>query len=398
MSKSKGNVLDPLDLADGIELDALVQKRTTGLMQPEMAPKIEKATRKEFPKGIPAYGTDALRMTFASLATQGRDIKFDLGRIEGYRNFCNKLWNATRYVLMNTEGHDCGGAGASFGLAERWIASRMQEVAREVETGFAEYRFDLASQAIYGFVWDEYCSWYLELSKATLTDANETAARKRGTRHTLVNVLENMLCLLHPLMPFITEELWGRVAPLAGREGPTIMLAGWPAADESRVDRAATEEMRWVMDFITAIRNVRGERDIAPAKPLPVLVQGDSARERDWLEANRRDIESLARTASIDWVAGDAAVPESALALVGACKVLVPLGALLDRDAELKRLAQEIDKVQKNLDRAHAKLSNREFRGRAPAAVIEQEEARVREFNAALEKLREQRERVEQIL
>ncbi len=398
MSKSKGNVLDPLDLADGIELEALVRKRTTGLMQPEMAPKIEKATRKEFPKGIPAYGTDALRITFASLATQGRDIKFDLGRIEGYRNFCNKLWNATRYVLMNTEGHDCGGAGASFGLAERWIASRLHEVTREFESAFTEYRFDLASQAIYGFVWDEYCSWYLELSKATLTDANETAARKRGTRHTLVNVLEDMLCLLHPLMPFITEELWQRVAPLAGREGPTIMLASWPAADEAHVDRAATEEMRWVMDFITAIRNVRGERDIAPAKALPVLVQGDNARERDWLAANRRDIESLARTASIDWVAGDAAVPESALALVGACKVLVPLGALIDRDAELKRLAQEIDKVQKNLDRAHAKLANREFRGRAPAAVIEQEEARVREFNAALEKLRGQRERVEQML
>ena len=397
MSKSKGNVLDPLDLIDGIGLDDLVNKRTTGLMQPEMAPKIEKATRKEFPNGIAAYGTDALRMTFASLATQGRDIKFDLGRIEGYRNFCNKLWNATRFVLMNTDGHDCQGSGASFGLAERWIASRMQEVAREVEAGMAAYRFDLAMQAAYGFVWDEFCSWYLELSKVTLTDARESGLRKRGTRHTLVSVLETLLRMLHPFMPFITEELWQRVATLAGRGGPTIMLAPWPGADDAHGDCASIEEMRWVMQVITAIRNVRGERDIAPSKTLPVLVQGDNARERDWLEANRREIETLARTASLDWVANDAAVPESALALVGNCKVLLPLGALIDRDAEMKRLAAEIDKMQKNLDRAEAKLANREFRSRAPANIIEQEEARVREFAAAIEKLREQRERVEKM-
>ncbi len=397
MSKSKGNVLDPLDLIDGISLDDLVAKRTTGLMQPEMAPKIEKATRKEFPNGIAAYGTDALRMTFASLATQGRDIKFDLGRIEGYRNFCNKLWNATRYVQMNTDGHDCRAEGATFGLAERWIASRIEEVAREVEAGLASYRFDLAMQAVYGFVWDEYCSWYLELSKVTLTDERESNLRKQGTRHTLVSVLETLLRLLHPFMPFITEELWQRVAPQVARGGPTIMRAAWPAPDDANIDLAAIEEMRWVMDVISAIRNVRGERDIAPSKPLPVLVQGDNARERDWLAANRREIETLARTASLDWVANDAPIPESALTLVGHCKVLLPLGALIDRDAELKRLAAEIDKTQKNLDRAEAKLANREFRGRAPPNIIEQEEARVREFAAAIEMLREQRERVEKM-
>ncbi len=397
MSKSKGNILDPIDLIDGIGLDALVKKRTTGLMQPQMARKIEQATRKEYPDGIPAFGTDALRFTFAVLATQGRDITFDLGRIEGYRNFCNKLWNAARYVLMNTEGHDCGQQGGPIELnaADRWIISRLNEITAEVETGFRDYRFDLAAQAAYSFVWREYCDWYLELSKVVLTDADATAEQKRGTRHTLVNVLETLLRLLHPLMPFITEEIWQRVAPLAAKTGKTVMLEPYPAADASKIDQTSAEEMQWVMAVIGAIRSTRSERDIAPSKLLPVLLADGGKQEHGWLERNAHYLKQLARTESVRWLANDEAAPESAMQLVGRMKVLIPLGAFINKAEELARLSKEIEKTEKEIAKAKGKLANQDFVARAPAHVVEQEKTRVTEFEAALAKLKDQRVHVE---
>jgi valyl-tRNA synthetase len=396
MSKSKGNILDPLDLIDGIDLETLVRKRTSGLMQPQMAKKIEQATRKEFPQGIPAFGTDALRFTMASLATQGRDIKFDLGRIDGYRNFCNKLWNAARYVLMNTEGHDCGLSGKiELNAADGWIISRLQEVATEVEMSFRDYRFDLASQAIYSFVWHEYCDWYLELSKVVLSDANSRPEQLRGTRRTLVQVLETALRLLHPVMPFITEEIWQRVAKLAGKAGATIMREPYPRPDKKLIDAGASEEMRWAMAVITGVRNIRGEMDISPAKPLPLLFQGGSPADKKYLEANRAYLAALARAESITWLDKGQEAPESATALVGHMKVLVPLGSLIDKQAELERLGREMEKIEKDLSRARTKLANPDFVARAPQNVVEQEQDRVQQFEAALVNLRNQRAKVE---
>ena len=397
MSKSKGNILDPIDLIDGIDLESLVAKRTRGLMQPQMAKKIEQATRKEFSNGIPAYGTDALRFTFASLATQGRDIKFDLGRIDGYRNFCNKLWNAARYVLMNTEGHDCGqnGGAVELNVADRWIISRLQEVADEVETAFQGYRFDLAAQAIYGFVWHEYCDWYLELSKVVLTDARSRPEQLRGTRQTLVRVLETLLRMLHPIMPFITEEIWQRVAKLAGKTGASIMREPYPLPQKDMMDSAATEEMRWVMAVITGVRNIRGEMDISPGKPLPLLVQDGSAMDKKYLDAQRHYLAALARAESISWIEKGQEAPESATALIGHMKVLIPLGSLIDKQAELERLGKEMDKLEKELSKAKTKLANPDFVARAPKNVVEQENQRVQQFETALTNLSSQRSKVE---
>ena len=396
MSKSKGNILDPIDLIDGIDLEALVTKRTSGLMQPQMAKRIKQATRKEFPQGIPAYGTDALRFTMASLATQGRDIKFDLGRIDGYRNFCNKLWNAARFVLMNTEGQDCGMSGAvELNAADRWIVSRQQEIAAEVESAFREYRFDLASQAIYSFIWHEYCDWYLELSKVVLTDTNSRPEQLRGTRRTLVQVLETALRLLHPIMPFITEEVWQRVAKLAGKTGTTIMREPYPRPEKNLIDTGASEEMRWTMAVITGVRNVRGEMDISPGKPLPLLFQDGSPADKKYLEANRPYLAALARAESITWLDKGREAPESATALVGHMKVLVPLGSLIDKQAELERLGKEMEKIEKDLSKAKTKLANPDFVARAPKNVVEQEENRVRQFETALVNLRNQHSKVE---
>ncbi len=397
MSKSKGNVLDPIDLIDGIDLETLVSKRTSGLMRPQDAPRIEKATRKDFANGIPAFGTDALRMTFASLATQGRDIKFDLGRIEGYRNFCNKLWNAARFVLLNTEGRDCGEAEGNVELngADRWIISRLNEVTSEIETAFRGYRFDLASQAVYSFVWHEYCDWYLELSKIVLNDAQATVDQLRGTRRTLVQTLEAALRLLHPLMPFITEEIWQRVAPLAGHGGRSIMLQPYPHSDARQLDPAAVAETRWVMGVITAARTVRSERDITPSKLLPVLLQNGSDQEHTWMQRNRHYLTSLARMESLTWLGGTDVAPESAMQLVGQLKVLVPLGAFINKHEELARLKNEIERTGKELAKARGKLANSDFVARAPKQVVEQELRRVREFEAILAELQKQRSQVD---
>ncbi len=399
MSKSKGNVLDPIDLIDGIDLESLVKKRTAGLMQPQMAKKIEQQTRKEFPDGIPAYGTDALRFTFASLATTGRDIVLAPGRIESARNFCNKLWNASRYVLMNTEEQDCGENGGALDLsaADRWILTRLQQTARGVREAIEGYRFDHAAQALYEFTWNEYCDWYLELCKPVLNSEEASEAQRRGTRHTLVQVLEAILRLAHPIMPYITEEIWQRVAPLAGVGGETIMLQPYPDYEEQFVYPKAVEEMRWVMDVISGIRQIRSGMDIPPAKPLPVLLANTSEADREKLAANRHYLEFLARTESITVLDDEASAPESATALVGEMKVLVPMAGLIDKEAEIARLSKEIEKKQKDVERTDAKLANPQFVERAPAAVVEKERAKLTEMRSALDSLREQLARIQRL-
>ncbi|MES9826635.1 MAG: valine--tRNA ligase [Candidatus Thiodiazotropha sp.] len=410
MSKSKGNVLDPIDLIDGIELEKLVEKRTSGMMQPQLAKKIEKQTRKEFPDGIPSFGTDALRFTFAALAATGRDIKFDLGRIEGYRNFCNKLWNATRYVMMNVEGQDCGVQGVTTGhsepsaklersVADRWIMSRLQKTKQTVTEAIEGYRFDHAAQAIYEFTWNEYCDWYLELSKPVLNDENASAEAKRGTRRTLVRVLENLLRLTHPIMPFITEEIWQRVAPIAGvageeQVGATIMQQPFPTQRKSLIDDEAEIEMAWVMQFILGIRKIKGEQNISPGKPVPVILADASEHDRALAKQHRHYLDFLAKTESIEVLADDEQGPESATALVGEMKVLIPLAGLIDKEAEIKRLEKETGRLQSDVDRIEKKLANASFVDKAPQAVVEKEREKLAEAKGALETLRVQLEKI----
>ncbi|AOV16708.1 valine--tRNA ligase [Acidihalobacter aeolianus] len=397
MSKSKGNVLDPLDLIDGISLDDLLAKRTRGLMQPQMAERIAENTRKEYPEGIPAFGTDALRFTFAALATTGRDIRFDLGRIEGNRNFCNKIWNAARYVLMNTEGQDTGlgDASVTLSLADRWVLSRLQRLAQEAQTQIEAYRFDLLARALYEFTWHTYCDWYLELAKTVLTDEQASAEAQRGTRRTLVRVLDTVLRLLHPIMPYLTEEIWQQVAPLAGEHGPTILLHPYPEADAALIDEAAESEMEWVQQFILAVRRIRAEMDIAPGKPLPLLVQGHTEAEQSRYAAHRGFIDALARLSEVSWLCASENPPESATALLGETRLLIPLAGLIDKDVELARLTKEIGKLENGLKQSHGKLANENFVARAPVEVVEQERGRVRDMESALTRLREQHARIQ---
>ncbi|MEQ8801500.1 MAG: class I tRNA ligase family protein, partial [Haliea sp.] len=400
MSKSKGNVLDPIDLIDGIELEPLVQKRTAGMMQPQLGKKIAQQTRDEFPEGIAAYGTDALRFTFCSLASTGRDIKFDIGRIDGYRNFCNKIWNAARYVLMNCEGQDCGSDPAlpvTLSLADRWIVSRLQQTAREVEHAINQYRFDLASQALYEFIWNEYCDWYLELSKPVLWDESASPELQRGTRRTLITVLEAWLRLLHPFMPFITEEIWQRAAPLAGVEGPTIMLQPYPRCDESAVDTAANADIEWLKSVILGVRNIRGEMNVPPGRSLALLCRhgGDSDRRR--LRENTAFLTKLARLESIEWLLPEAEAPVAATALVGELELLVPMAGLIDKDSELARLGKEIEKLEKEQARLQGKLGNSSFVDRAPAEVVARERDKLAAQQQALEKLRRQEEHIRRL-
>jgi valyl-tRNA synthetase len=390
MSKSKGNVIDPIDIIDGIELEPLVIKRTTGLMQPQDAPKIEARTRKEFPNGIASYGTDALRFTFASLASTGRDIRFDLARTEGYRNFCNKLWNAARYVLMNTEGQDDGlfGVDCEYTQVDYWILSRLNQVIAETCQAIETYRFDLAAQLLYEFTWNEYCDWYLELTKITLQSTNQ--GLQRGTRKTLLTVLENILRLLHPLMPFITEEIWQRVAPLVGIEAETIMLQAYPQADDTQVNSQAIDEVNWLMNFILGVRRIRGEMNIAPGKILPVLVQNGSIKDKVYLTHNQNYLEKLARSQSITWLPIEQAAPESAIALLGKMKILIPMAGLIDKEAELMRLEKEIQKIHKELPRITGKLNNAGFVDKAPAEVIENEKVKLAVLELSLANLEQQ--------
>lgn len=397
MSKSKGNVLDPLDLIDGIGLEELVAKRTSGLMQPHLAAGIEKSTRKQFPEGIAPYGTDALRFTFASLATLSRDIRFDVGRIEGYRNFCNKLWNAARFVVMSVEGHDLAAADGAESLADRWIRSRLAGAIDTTRTGFEGYRFDLASQALYEFTWYEFCDWYLELSKAVLQSETASEAEKRATRRTLVETLETLLRALHPLMPFITEEIWQKIAPLTGRTGPTIMLEPYPTAEAGVRDVAIDAQMRWVMDLILAIRQIRGEMDIAPSRRFEVLLAEASAEDLARLESTRHWIMRLANLSSIGVLPPGGTEPESAIAHVGTLRVLVPMAGLIDVAAEVARLEKRIAKLASDLGKTEAKLGNANFVANAPPAVVEQERTRIAEFGRERAALEAQLERVRRL-
>lgn len=404
MSKSKGNVLDPIDLIDGITLDELLEKRTGNMMQPQKAKAIAKATRDEFKDGIEPHGTDALRFTFLSQATTGRDIKFDMSRLDGYRNFCNKLWNASRYVLMNAEGEDCGttldGEGVNdveLSLADRWIISQLQKTEAQVTKAMDEYRFDHASQALYEFVWNEYCDWYLELSKPVLWDDNATAKAKRGTRRTLVRVLEAILRLAHPMMPYITEEIWQRVAPLAGTyvgDDASIMLQAWPEADDSNIDEQATRDIEWLKGVIIAVRNIRAEMNIAPGKPLDVLLTKGQPEDAERLQSYRHFLAKLAKLESATWLENPDDAPLSATQLVGDMEVLVPMADLIDKDAELQRLAKEIDKQDKLIGGIEKKLDNEGFIAKAPEAVVKKERDKLADFQAAKKLLEEQRAKI----
>ena len=396
MSKSKGNVIDPLDIVDGIALEELVRKRTTGLMQPRLAPAIEKATRKAFPQGIEAHGTDALRLTFASLATQSADLRFDLARVGGYRNFCNKLWNAARYVLMTVETDTTGALEP--GIADRWIRSRLDATLVDVERAFAEYRFDFAATALYEFTWYEFCDWYLELTKPILQSEASSDGAKRAARRTLVEVLECLLRAWHPLMPFITEEIWQRVAPLAGVGGETIMTATWPASDTNRRDAAAEADVRWIQSFVLGIRQIRGEMDISPAKKLPVLLANAEPTDRTRVATYDTYLQRLAGLESLKILSPDETPPPAATAVVGAMRALVPMAGLIDPVAEVARLEKRIAKTREEITRANAKLSNENFVRNAPPEVVTQERARIAEFERTLTALDEQLGRVRQLL
>jgi len=398
MSKSKGNVLDPLDIIDGISIDDLVAKRTHGLMQPKMAEKIEKATRKEFPDGIIAHGADALRFTIAALATHGRDIKFDMSRAEGYKNFCNKLWNASRFTLMNTEGfvlpsptgRGTGGEGvpAASTDAEKWILARLAKVAAEAQQHFADYRFDLLSQALYEFVWNEFCDWFLELTKPALNGDNADDAA--STRHTLLYVLEAVLRLLHPLTPFVTEQLWQQVAPRLGIAADSLSLRSYPTAEEFAGDYAQAEaDVEWFKTMVSALRRVRSELNVPPSKQVRLLLQGGQAADRARVERFASQLRFLLKLESIDWLAGDAVTPPAAAAIVGELKLLVPLEGLVDLDAERARLDKEIARVSAEKEKSETKLSK--FTDKVPAAVVEQERVRLLDWNSQLAGLQEQR-------
>jgi valyl-tRNA synthetase len=397
MSKSKGNVIDPMDIVDGISLDALLDKRTTGLMQPQMKPAIEKATRKQFPEGIAPYGTDALRLCFAKLATQSRDLRFDMPRVAEYRNFCNKLWNASRFVLMNVEGQDCKAAGAEFSLADRWIRSRLAETLARVEAGFTEYRFDNAANALYEFTWHEFCDWYVELAKAVLQSDGAGEAAKRGTRFTLIDTLEKLLRALHPLAPFITEEIWQRAKVPAGVSGDTIMHTRFPSAADVPADPGAEPEMRWVMGFILGVRQIRGEMDIAPSRKLPALLQNATPQDREYLQ---RNLHYLTRMAGVEpptlLNAGEAA-PIAAVALLGQLEILVPMAGLIDPTAELERLAKRQRKAETDLGKLSAKLENSQFARNAPAEVVAKDQQRVAELRTEIGQLTAQTERVKKL-
>ncbi|HVF18003.1 MAG TPA: valine--tRNA ligase, partial [Steroidobacteraceae bacterium] len=398
MSKSKGNIIDPLDLIDGIELEALVAKRTTGLMQPHLKDKIEKNTRKQFPSGIPAYGTDALRFTFAALATMGRDIRFDLGRVDGYKNFCNKIWNAARYVQMNLENVDRAALASGeieLSVADRWIRSRLGATIDTVRAKLAEYRFDLAAQSLYEFAWYEYCDWYLELSKPTLQSSSASEAQKRGTRRTLVEVIEAYLRLLHPLMPFITEEIWQALAPLAGRQGPTIMLQPYPQPAEFARDDAAEKAIAPVKATILGARQIRGQLDVPRSRQMPIYVKAPSPADAQLIEANAELIHFLANVTEIHLITDESGLPPSAMQLTEGHVVYAPLTSLIDDpEAELARLSKQKAKKRQDLAKCEGKLSNQNFVANAPVEIVQQERARIADFKKDIAQLEEQERRV----
>lgn len=400
MSKSKGNVLDPIDLIDGIDIESLVTKRTAGMMQPQLAEKIAKRTRKQFPDGIQAYGTDALRFTFAAMASTSRDINFDMARVEGYRNFCNKIWNASRFVLMNTEEHDTGRDGGEMvlSMADRWIWAKFQQTLVEFEKALEDYRFDIAAQTVYEFTWNQFCDWYLELTKPVLNNDASTEAEKRGTRHTLINVLESLLRLLHPLMPFITDTIWQRVVPLSAlkvEEGASIMVQAFPEVDAAKQDDKVLADIEWVKKFIVGIRNIRGEMDISPNKPLNALLKNVSDEDARRLDAAKAFLDKLSKLETVTVLKDGEEAPASATALVGEMEILIPMAGLIDKDAELGRITKAMEKIEKDVSRTRGKLGNEKFVSNAPEAVIEKERAKLDEGEKALAKLKEQFETIQ---
>ena len=400
MSKSKGNVLDPLDMIDGIELEDLVQKRTGNMMQPKLAAKIEKDTRKVFANGIEAHGTDALRFTLAAMASTGRDINWDMNRLEGYRNFCNKLWNASRYVLMNTEEQDCGFANDAqkeYSLADRWILGQYEATVKTYTEHLDNYRFDLAANTLYEFTWNQFCDWYLELTKPVLFKGNE--AQQRGTRNTLITVLESLLRLMHPMMPYITETIWQRVAPLAGLEtkGTSIMVQGFPVYNEANVDAQAMDDLEWVKQFILAIRVIRGEMDISPSKPLNVLLANASSDDVRRINENESFIASLAKLESFTLLENKDDAPACATSYVGNLEIMIPMAGLIDVEAELARINKQLEKAEKGLAQVQNKLANEKFVNNAPEAVLAKENAKLAEFTDAKTKLLEQKTKIESL-
>lgn len=399
MSKSKGNVIDPLDMIDGIDLETLQTKRTANMMQPQLAERIAKRTAKQFPKGIEAHGADALRFTLCALASTGRDINWDMKRLEGYRNFCNKLWNAARYVLLNTEGQNCAQDNGDYelSLADRWIESRLQRAVSDVENALQNYRFDLAAQALYEFIWNEYCDWYLELSKPVLWDEQASEPRKTGTRRTLVRVLETTLRLAHPLLPFISEEIWQNIAPMAGVHGDTIMLQPYPRCDKSLIDAPAELDIEWLKKVTVAIRSLRAEMNISPAKLLPVILTKGSQDDRDQLQESQQLLCKLAHLESIDWLHEGEEIPLSMTTLTGDLEILVPLAGHINISDELDRLDREIAKLDIECNRLDAKLNNPAFVDKAPADVVVKERKKLRERDGANRQLKRRRHEVANI-
>jgi len=397
MSKSKGNVLDPIDIIDGIDLDTLIDKRTTGMMQPQLAKKIEKQTRKQYPEGIASYGTDALRFTFCAMASTSRDINFDLHRVEGYRNFCNKIWNAARYVLMNTEEHSTENLALSdmtFSLADRWVQAQLQLTIKSFEKHLREYRFDLCAQVLYEFVWNEYCDWYLELSKPVLYSDASSESEKAGTRQTLINVMDSMLRLLHPFMPFITEEIWQQVKPLTNNKinaQGTLIIQPFPEADDSLIDASTLEDIQWVKQVVIAIRTIRGEMGISPAKPIPVYLSNGTEQDLEKMQSQQHFLKTLAKLESIHWLDKGATAPVSATALAGNMEILIPMQGLIDKNAELARLDKELQKLNQEHGRIAGKLSNPGFTEKAPAAVVEKERIKLEKIEPALATLQSKR-------
>lgn len=398
MSKSKGNILDPIDLIDGIDLESLIKKRTSGLMQPKMAAEIKKNTKEEFPNGIAPHGTDALRFTFCALATHGRDINFDMGRIEGYRNFCNKIWNAARYVIMNQGEVDARSASGEgkLSLADLWIKSRLQDLINLIHETLAQYRFDLLSQAIYEFTWNEYCDWYLELSKVVLNNPNSSEAQLRGTRKTLLEVFETLLRLMHPIMPFITEEIWQKIAPMLNIHGESIMVAPYPQVDGKAFSPESVEKIQWLKNIVMSIRNLRSEVGVSPAQKISLIFNKGNAEDLKNISELESYIFALARVDHYEFSTANQSLPASATAIVNALEIHLPLADLIDKDAELKRLLKEIEKLQKDLQLSESKLQNPNYVEKAPKEVVEKEREKLEKSQITLEKLKKQYVEIEQ--